>query len=383
MSKNTLKTTLLVIVTFLNFNQVNAQNAFDKNVFFSNLNGFSGEVALSFKLGYYFEPYYVVNQKKVVITGYENGKYNTILNKAGINFPYTLEKVGNFEFTGEIRVQKGGTMTHGYYIEKIPITFSTSYHIGTGQMFPEFSKTTLDFLRNEGSEKSLVGKEMSGGEAAWYEYGKLDKIKITEAYFSDFKNTVEKAISDFENSEKQKNQQTEQKKDDDFWSGGKENKKTNASAQDDFWSGGTGQKKTTTAQKGDFWAGQGVKSDEIALEKKIAKETNNQYLGEKEVTTRRIKVSYRDHGTIDGDRVSVYHNSGVVSNNVTLRADDQSFSITLQEGINRISFTALNQGTVGDNTAEFKIYDDNGSLIYTNSWSIGTGFRGTLLIIKK
>lgn len=261
MSTSKLKTILLVMVTFLGFSQVYGQEAFDKKVFFSNLNGFSGEVTLSFKLGYYFEPYYVVNQKKVVITGYENGKYNNILNKAGINFPYKLEKAGDFKFTGEIRVQKGGTMTADYYIEKVPITFSTSYNIGTGQIFPEFTKKTLDFLKNEGSEKSLVGKEMSGGEAAWYAYGKLDKIKITEAYFSDYRNTVEKAIKDFENSEKekkekQKNQQTKQKTDDDFWSGKKEEKKSTASTtkKDDFWSGNEQANKQQAKANNDFWS---------------------------------------------------------------------------------------------------------------------------------
>jgi|SRR5690554_267806 len=201
-----------------------------------------------------------------------------------------------------------------------------------------------------------------------------------------------KEIADKEAEKEAKGQKTN-KKDDDFWAGGEETKltlvatDTKATAKntnDDFWSGNnTTQQKSNNIVKDDFWAGKGTKEEEIALEKKIAQDSDNQYLGEKEITTQRIKITYRDHGAIDGDRVSVYHNSLNIANNITLRADEQAVNVTLSEGINRITFEALNEGTEGNNTAEFKIYDDKENQIYTNKWSISTGYRGTLIIIKK
>lgn len=194
-------------------------------------------------------------------------------------------------------------------------------------------------------------------------------------------------------ADKEAKGQKTNKKDDDFWAGGEETKltlvatNTKATAKntnDDFWSGNnTTQQKSNNIVKDDFWAGKGTKEEEIALEKKIAQDSDNQYLGEKEITTQRIKITYRDHGAIDGDRVSVYHNSLNIANNITLRADEQAVNVTLSEGINRITFEALNEGTEGNNTAEFKIYDDKENQIYTNKWSISTGYRGTLIIIKK
>lgn len=191
----------------------------------------------------------------------------------------------------------------------------------------------------------------------------------------DKKETEEK--DDPEESETEEEVKQETKKNDDFWNGGEN--KTESKPKDKIES----ETKKSNSTNDDFWTGQGSKSDEIALEKKIAQETDNQYLGEKEVLTKRIRISYRDHGDIDGDRVSVFHNGGVVADNITLTADEQNVTVTLQEGINRISFSALNQGSLGKNTAEFNIYDEEGKSIYTDNWSITTGYRGTLIVIKK
>jgi hypothetical protein len=164
--------------------------------------------------------------------------------------------------------------------------------------------------------------------------------------------------------------------DDDFWSG-EEEVVAEKAENDDFWSGGT-KKKT----KDDFWSGKGSTEEEVNVQKSIATATGNQYIGQKEVLTKRITISYYDHGEIDGDRINIKHNGKTKANNVTLRSYDENLSLDLEEGVNRISFEALNQGSAGQNTASFTVYDANNNVLYTNEWKINTGFKGTLLLIK-
>jgi len=61
----------------------------------------------------------------------------------------------------------------------------------------------------------------------------------------------------------------------------------------------------------------------------------------------------------------------------------QGFDITLEKGFNKIDFQALNQGTSGPNTAEFKVYDDKGALISASQWNLGTGFKATIILVKE
>ena len=157
----------------------------------------------------------------------------------------------------------------------------------------------------------------------------------------------------------------------------KQKKLKKTESDDDFWSGGT-KKKT----KDDFWSGKGSTEEEVNVQKSIATATGNQYIGQKEVLTKRITISYYDHGEIDGDRINIKHNGKTKANNVTLRSYDENLSLDLEEGVNRISFEALNQGSAGQNTASFTVYDANNNVLYTNEWKINTGFKGTLLLIK-
>lgn len=185
----------------------------------------------------------------------------------------------------------------------------------------------------------------------------------------------EQKEDDFWSGEEEKTDKTKEAKEDDFWSGKSEGNKEKT---DDFWSG----KEKTNSQKDDFWGGKGTIEEEVELERKLAEASGDQYLGHKTVTTKYIKVRCRDHGDIDGDRVQILHNEKVIESNYTLNSSFSSFSIELTEGINRISFRALNQGSLGKNTAQFRIEDQNGNALYNNEWSITTGYKGTLLIIK-
>lgn len=107
-----------------------------------------------------------------------------------------------------------------------------------------------------------------------------------------------------------------------------------------------------------------------------------QLLGTFGTESKTIEILCRDHQYVDGDRVRIIVNDKVVVHNVNLRADFQSFLVDLEEGRNVIEFEALNQGTSGPNTAQFRIYDSNDKLITENVWNLLTGVRATLVVIK-
>lgn len=95
------------------------------------------------------------------------------------------------------------------------------------------------------------------------------------------------------------------------------------------------------------------------------------------------KVSYRDAAYVDGDKVRVYLNYVIVEPEVLLNGEAQGFDITLQKGVNRIDFEAINEGYAAPNTAEFKIFDDKGNLITANQWNIAQGYKATIVIEKE
>lgn len=109
----------------------------------------------------------------------------------------------------------------------------------------------------------------------------------------------------------------------------------------------------------------------------------NQNLGDFKTTSLTAKVMYRDYGQIDGDAISVLLNDKVIVTEVYMTGDFQGFEITLEKGFNKIDFLALNQGTVGPNTAEFKVYNDKGTLISSSQWNLGTGFKATIILVKE
>jgi len=103
------------------------------------------------------------------------------------------------------------------------------------------------------------------------------------------------------------------------------------------------------------------------------------------VTTRSktVKIEARDHSYVDGDRIKVYLNEQVISDNIGLKSNYFVLYVTLKDGYNRIDFQALNQGFSGPNTAEFSVYDANGNLLSDKEWNLTTGQTATLGIIKQ
>lgn len=109
----------------------------------------------------------------------------------------------------------------------------------------------------------------------------------------------------------------------------------------------------------------------------------NQNLGDFKTKSEKAKVLYRDAEYVDGDIIRVYLNDKVIESQVVLEGVFKGFEIVLEKGFNKIDFEALNQGTSGPNTAEFRVYDDKGSLINASQWNLGTGFKATILLVKE
>ena len=105
-------------------------------------------------------------------------------------------------------------------------------------------------------------------------------------------------------------------------------------------------------------------------------------LGRLETNTTRIRIECRDHSYVDGDRVRLYLNEKVIRSNIILQGGYYMIDIDLKEGFNRIDIEALNQGTSGPNTAEFRVFDGNGNLLTSNEWNILTGYIATLIVTK-
>jgi hypothetical protein len=106
-------------------------------------------------------------------------------------------------------------------------------------------------------------------------------------------------------------------------------------------------------------------------------------LGTVTTRSRTVKIETRDHSYVDGDRIKVYLNEQVISDNIGLKSNYFVLYVKLKDGYNRIDFQALNQGFSGPNTAEFSVYDENGNLLSDKEWNLTTGQTATLGIIKQ
>ena len=108
----------------------------------------------------------------------------------------------------------------------------------------------------------------------------------------------------------------------------------------------------------------------------------DQYLGDFKSNAPFVQVIFRDHEAQDGDRVRILFNDREVEANVLLEQRFKRLNVDLLSGFNKIQFIALNQGDSGPNTAEIRVYDDQGGLIMANQWNLATGNRATLIVVK-
>lgn len=109
----------------------------------------------------------------------------------------------------------------------------------------------------------------------------------------------------------------------------------------------------------------------------------NQFFGEHRSNAVFVRVMARDFEYEDGDRIKVMVNDRVVVPEIVLTNNFRGVQITLEPGFNKIDFVALNQGTSGPNTAEFRVHDDKDQLVSSNQWNLATGFKATVIIVKE
>ncbi|WP_235835861.1 hypothetical protein [Cognatitamlana onchidii] len=127
--------------------------------------------------------------------------------------------------------------------------------------------------------------------------------------------------------------------------------------------------------------------DNIRLSKEEVEKRNgsttDQYLGDFKSSASKVNVVYRDHGHTDGDLIQVKVNDDIIYPRVYLTGGFKGFTLNLKPGFNKIDFVALNQGESGPNTAEFKVIDDQGTIITHNQWNLATGVKATVIVVKE
>ena len=108
----------------------------------------------------------------------------------------------------------------------------------------------------------------------------------------------------------------------------------------------------------------------------------DQYLGDFKSNAKSVRIVFRDHQHPDGDRVQVRLNDEIFYPNILLLESYKKLDVDLKTGFNKIDFVALNQGESGPNTAEVRVYDDQGNLMMANRWNLATGTKATFIVVK-
>lgn len=109
----------------------------------------------------------------------------------------------------------------------------------------------------------------------------------------------------------------------------------------------------------------------------------DQYLGDFKTTGVFVELYCRDHEYVDGDRVKIIVNGVVINSNLPLGGTYTPIMVRLDSGLNNIEFEALNQGTSGPNTAELRVYDDQGREVIRKEWNLLTGSKANLIVVKQ
>jgi len=109
----------------------------------------------------------------------------------------------------------------------------------------------------------------------------------------------------------------------------------------------------------------------------------DQYLGDFRNNGKYVQIALRDHESPDGDLIRIMVNDKEVVPQVLLQERFKTIAIDLIMGFNKIDFVALNQGASGPNTAEVRVFDDEGKLVGANRWNLATGVKATYIIVKE
>lgn len=145
-----------------------------------------------------------------------------------------------------------------------------------------------------------------------------------------------------------------------------------------------------TSQQPTSGAGDGILEDAFALAEdsrakrlkiEALKNTSDQFLGVAETPSRFLRVLAQDHGSEDGDKVTILLNGSEVLT-FTLANATRQIDIPLQKGENVIEIMALNQGSSGKNTALFWVETEDGRELVRREWNLTSGGNAKLLVIR-
>jgi hypothetical protein len=109
----------------------------------------------------------------------------------------------------------------------------------------------------------------------------------------------------------------------------------------------------------------------------------DQYLGDFRNNGKFVQILLRDHESPDGDLIRIMVNDKEIVPRILLEERFKGVSIDLMPGFNKIDFVALNQGASGPNTAEVRVFDDQGNLVGANRWNLATGVKATYIVVKE
>ena len=109
----------------------------------------------------------------------------------------------------------------------------------------------------------------------------------------------------------------------------------------------------------------------------------DQYLGDLKTGGGYVELYCRDHEYVDGDKVRVYVNGEMIQSSISLGSGYYPILVRLNMGFNNIEFEALNQGSSGPNTAELRIFDENGMEMAKKEWNLMTGGKANLIVVKQ
>ena len=118
-------------------------------------------------------------------------------------------------------------------------------------------------------------------------------------------------------------------------------------------------------------------------QKDLSKFNKDFNLGSLSTTSKFIIIKCRDHEYVDGDRIKLMLNKVIIHPNIILKGDYFVIDVDLVPGYNSLNFIALNEGASSPNTAQLKVYDEEGSLLASNKWLIRTGYKASLSIYKE
>jgi hypothetical protein len=95
-------------------------------------------------------------------------------------------------------------------------------------------------------------------------------------------------------------------------------------------------------------------TDEMTLKPTVGKKPSGKALTDITVNSRKITISFWDHGKEDGDIIDILLNGKVLRDGIVLTKAPQSFTVNLQGGKNVFGVRAVNEGSISPNTATVK-----------------------------